>query len=262
MKTLMISFILLAAVVNLAATKPGSNLKLTILYDNYRFDEAFKNSWGFSCLIEGLDKTILFDCGGPDGNLMKNLKTAGIDPAIVDIVVISHEHWDHTGGMPEFLEASSGIEVWMPGSFLDKFSKDIEDKGCRTVSVTGPAEIIPGVWTTGEMGTEIIEQSLILETPKGLIVMTGCAHPGIEDIVAKSAEIRKGDLLLVMGGFHLLRTGKDAVVEIAKEIKDSGMKYAAPIHCSGEGTIQVFKEVFGDKFITLGAGKVLYPGEL
>ena len=66
MKTLMISFIFLAAAVNLAATKPGSKLKLTILYDNYQFDKAFMNSWGFSCLIEGLDKTILFDCGVPD----------------------------------------------------------------------------------------------------------------------------------------------------------------------------------------------------
>ena len=92
--------------------------------------------------------------------------------------------------------------------------------------------------------------------------MTGCAHPGIEDIVAKSTEIRDGDLLLVMGGFHLLRTGKGAVEEIAAEFKDAGLKYAAPTHCSGDGTLKIFNEVFGDKFITLGAGKVLYPGEL
>ena len=110
--------------------------------------------------------------------------------------------------------------------------------------------------------TQIIEQSLVLETPKGLIVITGCAHPGIEDIVARAAEIREGELLLVMGGFHLMRTGKGAVEKIANKFKDAGIKYAAPTHCSGGGTLKIFREVFGDKFITLGAGKVLYPDEL
>jgi len=262
MKTLMVSFILLSAAVNLAGGNPGGDLKLTILYDNYQHDEQFKNSWGFSCLIEGLDKTILFDCGGKDGNLMHNLEAAGFDPSGVDLVVISHEHWAHTGGLVEFLTARRGIDVWMPASFLDRYSDKIEEHGCRAVPVSGPAEIIPGVWTTGEMGMQIIEQSLVLDTPEGLIVMTGCAHPGIEEIVGRAGEINKGDILLVMGGFHLLRTGKKAVEETARGFREAGIKFAAPTHCSGDGTIKVFQEVFGDNFVPLGAGKVLYPGKL
>jgi 7,8-dihydropterin-6-yl-methyl-4-(beta-D-ribofuranosyl)aminobenzene 5'-phosphate synthase len=259
---MILPFVLLAALLHTEAADPADDIKLTILYDNYQFDKNFKNSWGFSCLIEGLDQTILFDCGGKDGNLMHNLQVAGIDPGIVDLVVLSHIHWDHTGGLDRFLEARSGIDVWIPAAFPKRFSEKIREKGANPVKVKGDAEIIPGVWTTGEMGKQIIEQSLVIETRKGLVVITGCAHPGIEKIVDRATGIREREVLLVMGGFHLLRSGTDAVREIATGFRDAGHQYAAPTHCSGDGTINVFKEVFGDKFITLGAGKILHISEL
>ena len=92
----------------MAASTEMSDIKLTILYDNYQYDINFNSSWGFSCLIEGLDQTILFDRGGKGSNLMHNIKAAGIDPSIVDMIVLSHDHWDHTGGLTQFLEVRSG----------------------------------------------------------------------------------------------------------------------------------------------------------
>lgn len=267
---LMITALLISITAMTSFHNPNSPVKmeltkeitLTILYDNYQYEEGFKNSWGFSCLIEGAGPTILFDTGGKDGNLMFNFKAAGKDPQNVDMIILSHNHWDHTGGISEFLESKTGIDVFMPRSFPEEFKKGIENQGAHPVMVSDARKITDNVWSTGEMGREIIEQSLVIETPRGLVVITGCAHPGIEDIVAKATEIKDEKLLLVMGGFHLLRTGTDAVETIASEFKDMQIQYAAPTHCSGDGTIKVFQEVFGEQYLKLGTGKVIETAEL
>jgi 7,8-dihydropterin-6-yl-methyl-4-(beta-D-ribofuranosyl)aminobenzene 5'-phosphate synthase len=150
----------------------------------------------------------------------------------------------------------------MPASFPEKFRNDVAEKGGKPRDVQEFRQIADHVWTTGEMGDNIIEQSLVIESSGGLIVLTGCAHPGIESIVRKSMAERDDDVLLVMGGFHLLRTGADSVEDIAREFKDMKVKYAAPTHCSGDGTIKIFKNVFGDNFIPAGAGKVIHTAEL
>jgi 7,8-dihydropterin-6-yl-methyl-4-(beta-D-ribofuranosyl)aminobenzene 5'-phosphate synthase len=237
--------------------EPSKEITLTILYDNYKFEEGFRNSWGFSCLIEGLGPTILFDTGGGDGNLMFNFKAAGKDPKMVDIIVLSHIHNDHTGGIADILESKTGIDVYMPESFPADFQHGIEALGAHPLLVRDARRISDNVWSTGEMGTSIIEQSLVVETPKGLVVITGCAHPGIEDIVSKAQEIKDEQILLVMGGFHLLQTGNDAVESIAREFKGKNILYAAPTHCSGDGTIKTFSEVFGEHYLKLGTGRIV-----
>jgi 7,8-dihydropterin-6-yl-methyl-4-(beta-D-ribofuranosyl)aminobenzene 5'-phosphate synthase len=238
------------------------NITLTILYDNYKYDEGFRNSWGFSCLIEGSGQTILFDTGGDDGNLMHNFRAAGKDPRDVDMVILSHIHGDHTGGLMEFLESRSGIKVYMPQSFPEDFQQEIADRGAHPVAVGKAKELADNVWSTGEMGRNILEQSLVVETPGGLVIITGCAHPGIEDIVSRALEINKKPVLLVMGGFHLLRTGKNAVEEIAKEFKEMPVTYAAPTHCSGDGTLKIFRDVFGERYLKLGTGRVIKTAAL
>jgi 7,8-dihydropterin-6-yl-methyl-4-(beta-D-ribofuranosyl)aminobenzene 5'-phosphate synthase len=239
-----------------------SDVTLTILYDNYNFNEEFRSSWGFSCLIEGAGKTILFDTGGEDGNLMHNFKAAGKDPGKIDLVVLSHIHWDHVGGLPEFLEARTGIEVHIPASFPDDLKLKVKDLGSYPVDVTESKKIIDHVWTTGEMGDQIIEQSLVIDTPGGLVIITGCAHPGIDKIVEKAISEHGEKVLLVMGGFHLLRTASGAVESIAVDFRDQGIKYAAPTHCSGDETLRIFEEVFGERYIQAGAGKVIKTEDL
>jgi 7,8-dihydropterin-6-yl-methyl-4-(beta-D-ribofuranosyl)aminobenzene 5'-phosphate synthase len=234
-----------------------SDITLTILYDNYQYEKAYKNSWGFACLIEGAGPTILFDTGGSDGNLMYNFRVAGKDPQDVDMIILSHIHWDHTGGLAEFLEAKTGIDVYMPESFPEDFKKEVEAQGARPVPVSAAQKITDHVWSTGEMGQEIIEQSLVVETPGGLVIMTGCAHPGIADIVRKVQEIKEGKILLVMGGFHLLRTSTAEVERIARDFKENNIQYAAPSHCSGDGTIKIFQDVFGERCLKLGTGRVI-----
>jgi 7,8-dihydropterin-6-yl-methyl-4-(beta-D-ribofuranosyl)aminobenzene 5'-phosphate synthase len=240
----------------------NEKLTLTILYDNYVFNKNLKNSWGFSCLIEGLDKTILFDTGNDDGIMLSNMAALGKDPADVDVVVLSHIHADHTGGLMGFLEKNHEVTVYLPVSFPEQFKKNVTASGARMVEVTGPVKILDEVSTTGEMGTEIIEQSLMITSPNGSIILTGCAHPGIQNIVARSKELGVKDILLVMGGFHLLRTPVDTVRDIAKSFQQMNVKYVAPTHCSGDGTIKEFKAVFGDHCLAAGAGKVIVVDEL
>ena len=249
--------------INSSAVPPEDKFPvLTILYDNYQFNENLKTNWGFSCLVEGLDKTILFDTGNDDGLLLSNMSILKKSPSDIDIVILSHNHGDHTGGLRSFLEKNPDVSVYLPASFPDNFKEEVKTSCAKMIEVSESLEIIKGVFSTGEMGTSIIEQSLIIETSKGNIVMTGCAHPGIAGIVERAREISDKKILLVMGGFHLLRTGLAEVTRIAEEFLSSGIRYAGPTHCSGDGTIKEFKNVFGEGFLTLGAGRVIDISEL
>ena len=212
--------------------KPA-DVTLTVLCDNYNYDKAFRSSWGFSCLVEHAERTILFDCGGKDGGLMENFRATGKDPEQVDLVVLSHIHWDHTGGLPEFLGTRKGLKVYVPASFPEEFKQEIRNLGSQPVDVGGPMQIDDNIWTTGEMGDQIIEQSLLIETPGGIVVLTGCAHPGIEAIVDKARQERGNSILLVLGGMHLLRTNAKTVESIASGFREAGIQYVAPTHCSG-----------------------------
>ena len=238
------------------------DLVLTILYDNYNHNSALKSAWGFACLIEGLDKTILFDTGGEGKILLENMKKMGKNPEDVDIVILSHDHGDHTGGMKMFLEQNNQVKVYIPESFPDKICSIVTESGAILYKIKNHKKLSDNLYTTGEMGGQIIEQSIVITTDKGNLVITGCAHPGIVDIVKKSAEIAGDDLLLVMGGFHLLRTDQDEVKEIIAAFKDLGVTYAAPTHCSGDKTIEAFKESYGDHYVELGAGKILNISDL
>jgi len=242
--------------------KSLTDLTITILYDNYTYNPELESDWGFSCLIEGLDKTILFDTGTKGKILLSNMEKMEKDPAEVDIVIFSHIHQDHTGGMDLFLDKNNKVDVYCPVSFPGNFKKMIRDKGASLTEISGPTEIIKGVKVTGEMGTQIIEQSMVIETEKGSVIITGCAHPGIVDIVKKSVEISGNNILLVMGGFHLVQTGENKINEIIGEFREIGVKYAAPSHCSGDKTLELFKNNYGDHFVELGVGRIVKVKDL
>ncbi len=82
----------------------AKNVTLITIYDNYQYNPKLKTGWGFSCLVKVNGKNILFDTGGNDSILLGNMEKMNIDPNQIDIVVLSHIHGDHTGGLTEFLE--------------------------------------------------------------------------------------------------------------------------------------------------------------
>ena len=185
--------------------------KLSIVYNNVPFNEALTTSWGFSCFIKRNDRGILFDTGGSGDILLSNMEKLGIRPEQVDLIVLSHIHGDHTGGLGSFLSRNSKVSIYVPQSFPQAFKNDLYKSKTNLVSVSGPIEICERVYIGGEMGTEIREQCLILKTKKGLVIITGCAHPGIVNMARHAKEWLKADIYLALGGFHLMGYDEDGV---------------------------------------------------
>ncbi|RLI08689.1 MBL fold metallo-hydrolase, partial [Candidatus Bathyarchaeota archaeon] len=154
--------------------------ELVILYDNNPYDPRLETSWGFSCLLTLNETTILFDTGGDGRLLLRNMEKLGVDPREIDIIVLSHIHGDHVGGLDEVLEADGDAVVYLPASFPESFKGWVRDLAREVVEVEGPTVICGCAASTGPMrGGGVDEEALIINTPKGLVVVTGCAHPGV-----------------------------------------------------------------------------------
>jgi 7,8-dihydropterin-6-yl-methyl-4-(beta-D-ribofuranosyl)aminobenzene 5'-phosphate synthase len=190
------------------------------------------------------------------------MEKLNISPREVDIVVLSHIHEDHVGGLKSFLEENPNVMIYVPESFPASFKKDVENFGAKVVEVHEPLKIFEGVYSTGELGTWIKEQSLIIQTDKGSIVITGCAHPGIVKIVEKAKEVVQDDIFLVMGGFHLGSESENAIKKIVLSFRELGVHFTAPCHCSGDLARQLFEEEYQEKFILAGVGKVIAMEDL
>lgn len=256
-----ISMALLAMLMIPGAKAAGSKLKFTVLYDNYVFREGTKADWGFSCLIEGAEKTILFDTGTKPEILMHNAEILGVDIKAVGLIVISHEHGDHTGGLPAVLAANPKAPVFHPLSFSSEFVRRVEERGAEARAVAKPVEICPHVFLTGEMGDRIKEMSIVLDTPDGLVVVTGCSHPGIVDILKRAKEIRNKPIRLVFGGFHLGNMPEAEVRAIVASFKELGVERCGATHCTGDPAIGMFRAAFGDRYQPVGTGRVIeVPG--
>jgi len=231
---------------------------VTILYDNNRFDPHLKAAWGFSCLVRGLEKTILFDTGGDGAMLISNMRLLGIEPYQIDIVVLSHIHGDHTGGLGEFLEKNPHVSVYLLDSFPANFKKAVLAMGANVEEVFDAREIFSGAYTTGELGDGIREQALALKTVNGLVVITGCAHPGIVGMVRKAKEVSTEDwVYLVVGGFHLGGEPPSRIESIVEELRMLSVQRVSPCHCSGDATRTLFREKFQLDYIESGVGKTL-----
>jgi 7,8-dihydropterin-6-yl-methyl-4-(beta-D-ribofuranosyl)aminobenzene 5'-phosphate synthase len=241
---------------------PLDSLSMVVTYDNNPHAQGLRTEWGFSCYVSGPEETVLFDTGGEGDVLMANMARLGLDPADVDAVVLSHEHRDHTGGLGEFLNANPNVTVYVPRSFDDGFKRGLRGRVDSVVEVRDAISICDNVYSTGEMGTSIKEQGLVLRTGRGLVVMTGCAHPGIVEMVERAKSVAGDSVLLVLGGFHLVRANEREIADVIRGLKNLGVAYAAPCHCSGDLAREMFGKEFGDRYIAVGVGRQLTEANL
>ena len=228
-----------------------------VIYDNYVHVDGLQSDWGFSILVEGLDKTILFDTGTKPEIFASNFRKMDLDASEIDLLVLSHEHGDHIGGIPAFVEMKRGIPVVFPHSFSNKFKKGMVDSGLEPVLVKEAAKICDNLYTSGEFDYQIAEHCLVLNTKQGLVVMTGCAHPGIIRMLREIKETFNKDIYMVFGGFHLLQKSEKMINEIILEMKDLGVVKCGATHCTGDKQVQMFKEAFGENYFELGVGNVI-----
>lgn len=216
-------------------------MKITIVYDNSAM-EGLKSGWGFSCLIEN-GKKILFDCGDNGESLVCNINKLGIDPGSIDVIALSHEHWDHTGGLPGILKLAKRANVAVPASF----SRGIRDgikKSAALIEIHGMQEISESVYTTGELDSPIglKEQALAVKTKKGLLVITGCAHPGLAAIIGQARKL--GKIYGILGGFH----GFSGYEELR------GIEMISPCHCTKHA--KEIRDAYPENFVEARAGSV------
>ncbi|RLG28785.1 MBL fold hydrolase [Methanosarcinales archaeon] len=218
-------------------------MKLITVYDNEVYPEAsatgLTSEWGFSCLVEVSGEQILFDTGGDGSILLRNMELLGIDPKDPATIVLSHEHWDHTGGLSNLLRENHDAEVYLLASFSESFKDKIENP---VVEVREPTKICDRVYTTGELGTSLKEQSLVMETKSGMVVITGCAHPGIGGIMNAASGF--GEIFGIIGGFH----------GFSEYNLLNGVKFLSPCHCTQHLSEIVSR--FPDTYHKNGVGRV------
>ena len=234
-------------------------MKIKILYDNFSLDAGFKKGTGFSALIGG---RVLFDTGEEAKSLLDNASALDVDISEITDIVISHDHWDHTGGLKAILNLRPGIRVFICPGFSQELKKYLNNTSAEVIEAAGFCKLTDNTYTTGELpgtynGSYIAEQSAVIELDRGLVVLSGCAHSGIVKVVKAAKSKFKKDILLAAGGFHLLALGKEEIESIIRRFRALGVKKVAPTHCTGKLATDMFRQTYQNNCLELSSGKIL-----
>ena len=269
-------------------------LKITLIVDNHA-GEGLSAEHGFSLLIETLGgRRILFDTGAGEA-LKDNVSELDVEISSIDTVVLSHGHYDHTGGLPFVLGSARKVEVYChPSAFLPRYS--IEDGKAKPVGlprdsarvldrlpddrlrwVNGPVKLTEAIGMTGPVPRETSfedvggpfymdtkgeipdrledDASLWIDTPAGLVVLTGCCHSGIVNTInCVFEQSGRTKLLAVIGGLHLVNADETRLKETMKALKSYAPELIVPCHCTGEKAVERLRSVFGERVLPGSSG--------
>jgi len=229
---------------------------LTVLYDNYVFDSRCQAEWGFSCLVQTQEMVILFDTGGEPEVLRHNIEALDVDIFEIDCIVISHEHWDHVGGIEVILREKPDIPVYVPEDFPYHIMSSIRSLGGNCIETGNATKITESISTTRTLNGPPNEQALIIQTEEGLILVTGCSHPRVENLARNALDLTGESIRLVIGGFHLGNAGNIQLSRICNELDEIGIVNISASHCTGDDSIDYFREYYGESFVESGVGFV------
>lgn len=274
----------------------ASASKITILYDAFGRDPSLRKDWGFAALVEAGGKRILFDTGNNSEILAHNVRAKEIDLTRLDFVVMSHRHGDHMGGLNYLLQVNPGVKIYapkenfgvfgasLPGTFyrqnpsLPPDMRYFDGKPPATLHfgtpwpqgkftfITKTTEVAPGfylIMLKGSWGVDldVMEISLAIDTPEGIVLIVGCGHPTIEKIVETAVTTIKKPVHLLIGGLHLLPADDKQTQRIAQALHDTWkVQWMAPGHCTGEPAFAILKKTFGDHYLYAGLGITITLG--
>jgi len=278
-----------------SATAQEPSARVTILYDAFGKPSALKRGWGYSALVEYGGKRILFDTGGNLADFTFNANALGVDLSRLDFVVLTHRHGDHTSGLHQVLKVNPAVRIYTPaeaayfdtptspaltnlikrrvesapedmhyydGKYPERIAPESPWPGATFTQIRTVTEVLPGFWlfsTVSDVtGTkEMNEISMAIRTPKGLVVIVGCSHPGIEKILEAASKIDP-HLFGVFGGFHLVDIPDAEVSTMVRRFRDRWkFERVAAGHCTGEFAFSEFNRVFGPRFDHAGVGSVI-----
>jgi 7,8-dihydropterin-6-yl-methyl-4-(beta-D-ribofuranosyl)aminobenzene 5'-phosphate synthase len=244
--------------INNGSENKRDTIRITIIYDNNPLVEGLQTDWGFACLIEVGKTRLLFDTGDDGNILLNNMSKLNINPKDIDLVFLSHFHHDHTGGLSDFLKINPEVIVYFPQSFPDQLTELINKSGAKSVSIFSFQELQQNIFSLGEISGAIPEQSLAIRSNRGIVVITGCAHPGIVKILQGAKEQFPDEkIYIALGGFHLHNQNEKDISKKVNEIMKMEIISVGPCHCSGDLARNIFKEVYKENLIELGVGKVI-----
>jgi len=233
-------------------------MKIRILFDKETENKNLHTGWGISFLVGG---KILFDTGENGIWLMKNMKNLNVDIAEVKAVVISHDHWDHHGGLWGLLKRKNGLTVYACPNFSAEFKNKVKRLGGTLKENKKTTEILKNIFVTGEIEGEykdkyMPEQALVIKTGNGISVITGCAHPGIIKILnTVKKNFPKENIYAALGGFHLMNRDKGLIAVIADAFKKMGVIKTGATHCSGPNAEEIFKLKYKKDFLPIKVGR-------
>ncbi len=264
--------------------------KITVLYDAFGKTTDMKKDWGFSAFIEYGGKRVLFDTGNNAAIFAHNVNVKGIDLTKLDFVIVSHRHGDHTSGLNHLVQVNPNVTIYapkenfgvfgaaLPGAFyrrneslspemryFDGNAPEALEFGSawpegKFTLVSETREIAPGfhlILLKGSWGVDldVMEISLAIDTPQGIVLVVGCSHPTLEKIVAAAKETLNKPIHLVFGGTHLLPAPDEEVTRLAASLRDDWkVAWIAPVHCTGEPAFAILQESFGDRYLYAGLG--------
>lgn len=235
-------------------------MNVRVLFNSSRLLDGLSVGWGLSFLI---DNTIMFDTGEKGDLLINNINKLKVDLSLVEAVVISHDHWDHTGGLWEILSKKPNINVYACPGFGSDFKHKIPDFSAKLTEADNFTLIASGIYSTGEIiGTykekNISEQALIIKTAKGFSVITGCAHPGIIKILERvKMQLSIKEFYAVLGGFHLKDHSIKDIEMIVKKFSEFKVKRVGATHCSGTNAENLFQETYKGNFLSMKVGDTI-----
>jgi len=266
--------------------------QITVLYDAFGQTSEMQKDWGYAAFVEYGGKRILFDTGNNPDILAQNAKAKGIDLSKLDFVVMSHRHGDHMGGLTYLLSVNPKVPIYAPKEGFGVYGADLPSSFYRKDPSLPPeqryyngappevmrfgsawpsanfqlvdknTEIAPNIHLvtliSDKPGTlELRELSLVINTSEGLVIVVGCAHPGIDRIVESATAINPR-IHFIAGGFHLVVASDPDIEKIVTALHDRfKVEYVAPGHCTGEPAFTALKRAFGDHYVYAGLGTAL-----
>ena len=266
-----------------------TNVRANIFYDAFGNSKNLEKDWGFSVLIENSGKKILFDTGNNSKVFADNVKAMGVDLKDLDFVVISHRHGDHTSGLNYLLKVNPKVKIYVPAELFGAFGSTLPKGFYKTVDtlpasmryfdgeeppalssgspwpegnfvpVESTLEVAPGIFLiptiSNVKGTlELRELTLAIDTPLGRVLVVGCSHPGVEEILS-AASPADSHVHMLLGGLHLVKTPDSEIERLANALHDKwAIDRIAPGQCTGEPAFAKLKQVFGGSYVYAGLG--------